>query len=83
VLVVGETAYPGWEVSVNGESAPLESVGGLMGVTLPDQLTGTTQVIFSYRPYWLYVGGVITLMSALVFATYLLQLDRVVRIGQS
>jgi hypothetical protein len=72
--VVTEVAYPGWQVSVNGEPRPLESVGGLLGVRLA-QGEGA-EVIFTYRPPSVYAGGVITLIGCLLTAFWLLRVDR-------
>jgi hypothetical protein len=79
VLVLTETAYPGWQVTVNGQPARLESVGGMIGVTLPfktaDEIT-PIQVVFAYEPVWLYRGGWITLVSVLLTCGYLLRIER-------
>src|SRR5690606_15015954 len=63
VLVVQENAYPGWRVTVNGDSAELESVGGLVGVVLP--ANGSYRVEFKYRPPLLMVGAVISALTAI------------------
>ena len=70
VLVVTETAYPGWQVKVDGERADLESVGGLLGVRLD---SGTHDVVFAYRPRWYIVGAVLTIIGAFITALYLLR----------
>ena len=79
VLVVQETSYPGWRVTVNGEDTPIESVDGVIGVLLPrdPNLRGPLHIVFSYRPIWLYAGGFITVLAAVVFSGYLLGADRV------
>jgi len=47
-LVLSEVAYPGWQVSVDGQAADLEVVNGfLRGVHINP---GIHRVIFSYRP---------------------------------
>jgi hypothetical protein len=78
VLVLQETAYPGWKVRINGRPVALESVAGWLGVILPSQPAdqGVTQVVFSYEPDWLYVGSLITVISVVITAIYLLRLTR-------
>jgi hypothetical protein len=77
VVTVQEVAYPGWMVEVDGEPARLESVGGLLGVVLPAG-SGQHIVHFAYRPPLLFLGGVITLMTAVVCVGYLLRADLLV-----
>ncbi len=81
ILVAQEVAFPGWEVEINGQPAQLESVGGLIGVRLPDKAPGSppTEVIFRYAPRLLYASGWLTTASVGVFAVYALRLDRFMR----
>ena len=81
VLVAQEVAYPGWEVYMNDAPAQIESVGGLIGVRLPQNLANGTpiHIEFAYRPLWFYVGALITFVSVLFFAIYVLRLDRVLQ----
>ena len=67
VLVVQETAYPGWTAAVNGQPAQIESVGGLIGVRLPPG--EAVRVEFAYRPLLLYIGA---LVSGVFIAVFLL-----------
>jgi hypothetical protein len=81
VLVAQETAYPGWVATINGQPARLESIGGRLGVRLPNELaTGSAEipvtVIFSYRPPKVYLGGFVTVLAALLTMGYLLRLDQ-------
>ncbi len=75
VVTLQERAYPGWQVEVDGRPAQLESVGGQVGVVLPpgDAIHAIT---FAYRPPLFFVGGGITLASALICAGYLLRWDK-------
>lgn len=74
VVVVTETAYPGWRVTVNGQPAALESVGGLIGVRLAESAEpGVIQ--FNYRPALLIVSSLVTLAGAALLTAYLLRLD--------
>ncbi len=77
VLAVQEVAYPGWTVEVDYQPAKLESVGGLIGVVLPPG-RGTHVIYFIYIPLLVYVGAVVTVLSALLCIAYLLRLDRFV-----
>jgi hypothetical protein len=72
VLVVQETAYPGWAVSINDQPASLESVGGRLGLVLPDN-SAPAEVLFAYRPLPVYIGALITVASALAFAIFALR----------
>lgn len=78
VLVVQETAYPGWTVTIDGQSAQLEVIGTFLGVRLPTRTPtdAPTLVEFHYRPRWFYIGAIVTLFSAGVLAAYLLRVDR-------
>jgi hypothetical protein len=75
VVVVQELAWPGWQVTVDGAPAKLESVGELIGVVLPP---GTTPhyIVFQYIPPLFILGGFITLLTALICILYLLRADR-------
>lgn len=75
IVTVQEVAYPGWTVEIDQQPAQLESVGGLIGVVLPPG-RGTHLVYFAYRPLLVYVGGGLTIISALLCIAYLLRLDR-------
>ncbi len=74
VVVAGDIAYPGWVVSVNGQPAKLESVGMLLGVVLPpgDQ---PALITFSYTAPLLKIGGLITLVTSVLTAGYLLRAE--------
>ena len=78
VLTLQERAYPGWQVTVDGRPARLESVGGQIGVRLPPG-EGSHQVVFSYRPPLLLAGAVITLATAAFSVGYLLRAERWLR----
>jgi hypothetical protein len=81
VLVIQETAYPGWEVRINGQPAPFDSVMELAGVVLPEPAADGTEIVveFAYHPRELYLGGYTTLITALVMMLYLLRADRLLR----
>ncbi len=71
IVGVQEKAYPGWRVEVDGQAAKLESVGGQIGVVLPagDQ---PVQVYFVYDPIQPVIGGLVTLLTAIICILYLL-----------
>jgi hypothetical protein len=78
VLTLQEVAFPGWRVTMDGQPARLEVVGGQIGVTLPRD-ESRHEVIFEYRPPLLYQGGAITLAACLFCVPYLLRADRLIR----
>src|SRR5262249_12975263 len=76
VLVVNETAYPGWQVSVNGQAAKLESVGERLAIVLPEQGSAPTRVVFEYRPQLLYISALLSGLALLLFVGYALRIER-------
>ncbi|HRE47629.1 MAG TPA: hypothetical protein PLD47_07890, partial [Aggregatilineales bacterium] len=80
VVVALETAHPGWFVEVNGQRAQLESIGGRLGVLLPNGRApggGTpTHIRFYYAPTGLVIGGVILILTAFACIVYLLKVER-------
>lgn len=71
VAAVQEVAYPGWRAYIDGERAPLQSVGGYVGARLPLS-TDTHTVTFVYRPPLVYAGGAVTILTAVVCVLYLI-----------
>lgn len=52
LLVVAESNYPGWRVSVDGAAGHIVEVdGAFLGVEVP---AGESEVVFQYRPGWLW-----------------------------
>jgi len=78
VVVLQELAYPGWAVTLDGQPAPLELVGGLIGVTLPPG-TVPRQIVFRYDPPLFKIGALITITTVILVALWLLRADRLVR----
>ena len=73
VVLIHETAYPGWRVTVNGTTHPLEIVAGYTAVRVaPDETPATVR--FTYRPVWLFAGLGITILGFGVMWVYLLGL---------
>jgi hypothetical protein len=63
-LVIGQTWYPGWSVTVNGEDAILVRANlAFQAVAVPD---GTSEVRLRYRVNHWRTGVIITLLAALV-----------------
>ncbi|MCC6616957.1 MAG: hypothetical protein IT320_26030 [Anaerolineae bacterium] len=75
VVTIQETAYPGWQVTLNGEPAELESVGGQVGVVLPAGAS-SYEVLFQYRPPLFYMGGAVTMATWAIAIGYLLRVER-------
>jgi hypothetical protein len=75
VVTIQEVAYPGWMVQIDGAGAPLESVGGLIGVVIPPG-SGQHFIYFAYRPPLFFIGAAITLVTWVVCVLYLLRVDR-------
>ncbi len=75
ILVIQELAYPGWEIWVDGERYQNDIFARLNAVTLP--MSGEIhEVIFIYRPPLLNIGGIITIITAILSSLYLLKADR-------
>jgi hypothetical protein len=69
-LVLSDTYYPGWQVTVNGRPAPISRVDYLLrGVAVP---AGTDRVVFSYRPSSSQAGWILSLAAALVIVVALI-----------
>jgi len=78
ILVIQELGYPGWHVTVDGETYPREVFARLNAVKLPAD-GQVHEVIFSYQPPLLYIGGIITILTSGLSILYLLRVDRFVR----
>jgi hypothetical protein len=77
VLIVKETAYPGWTVTVNDVPAKLDITGGFMSVVLPAGTpTELYQVVFMYRPPLMIWGGAVTVLTIVLICGYLLRIDK-------
>ena len=70
VLVLRESAIPGWRVTVDGNPAQLESIDGFIGVRLP--FTNVSTVRFEYVPTRLFTGAGISLITILIATIYFL-----------
>jgi uncharacterized membrane protein YfhO len=65
-LVLADTFFPGWRVTVDGEDAEIARVDGLLrGVELPP---GAHTVEFAYAPLSWRVAWIVTLLAALGLA---------------
>ncbi len=61
MLVLTDVYYPGWQVTVDGHSAPLDRVDYLLrGVPLS---AGTHRIVFSYQPASVTAGAVVSLVA--------------------
>jgi hypothetical protein len=72
VLVLRDTAYPGWQARVDGMPVPILRADGLFrAVEVPE---GTHTVVFQFRPRGLAIGawiaaGTVVLAAAMVFGS--------------
>lgn len=65
-LVLSDTWFPGWQVTVNGRSEPIAEVDYLLrGVAVP---AGTDRIVFTYRPSSFTEGWVLSLVAAVAVA---------------
>jgi len=69
-LILSDTYYPGWHVSVNGRTEPISEVDYLLrGVAVP---AGVDHIVFTYDPATFQVGWIVSLVSALAVISALL-----------
>jgi hypothetical protein len=76
VLIISETAYPGWQATINGTALRWESVGGRLALVLPPATVSPTVIEFAYRPPALFFGQWIMLFTVLASVGYLLKIDK-------
>jgi hypothetical protein len=63
-LVLSDTYYPGWKVTVNGRPSNIDEVDYLLrGVTVP---AGTDRIVFTYDPSSFQKGWITTLVASVV-----------------
>jgi hypothetical protein len=63
-LVLADTWYPGWTATAGGRELPvLRYRGALRAVELP---SGSSRVVFEYRPRWLVPALLVTALSVLI-----------------
>ncbi len=80
LLVLSEIAYPGWQVTVNGFPAQMETPMGLLrGVRLP---AGSHTVQFTFRPMLLYLGLWLSALAMVMLAAALVWQWRKSRSGR-
>jgi uncharacterized membrane protein YfhO len=61
MLVLADTAFPGWQAEVDGRPARIHEVyGALRGVVVE---AGTHRVEFRYRPASAFIGGFMSLLG--------------------
>ena len=64
LLVLAETAYPGWRVEVDGQTADvLTAYTTLKAVCVPP---GAHEIVWTYAPTIYQVGGIVTLGALLL-----------------
>jgi hypothetical protein len=63
-LVLADTAYPGWQVSLDGQPYGYMTANlAFQSVSLPE---GQHTLVIEYRPWWLIPGALISLVSLLI-----------------
>ena len=63
-LVTSDIYYPGWEATIDGQSAPLYRTDYVLrGISLP---AGSHEVRFEYHPQPFYTGMTVTFLSLLI-----------------
>lgn len=66
LLVLGETAYPGWQVYIDGQPAePLTAYTAVRAVCVP---AGQHTVTWTFRPTIFLVGGLLSLLTLVLAA---------------
>jgi hypothetical protein len=81
VLVLTDAWYPGWEATIDGRPAPVLTVDhALRGVAVG---AGSHRVELIYRPGWVPIGFVLSVIAALLAAGYGLGVDRSFRAARS
>lgn len=63
-LILSEIMYPGWQASVDGQRASIETVESVLrGVPLP---AGPHTIAFEFHPRWVYIGAALTAFGLLI-----------------
>lgn len=63
-LVLSDTSYPGWQVSIDGRPASLDRVDYVFrGVSIPP---GTHRIVMTYNPSSYRTGSLVSLFAALI-----------------
>ena len=66
LLVASEVMYPGWQATVNGVGAPVETVERILrGVRVE---SGAQEVVLEFRPAVVYAGAMLTAVGLLLLA---------------
>jgi hypothetical protein len=77
MLVLSEIYYPGWTVTVNGESAHIYRVNGMLrGVLIS---AGNNRIVMQYRPWTIRLGAAVSLsafLATFMFLGFTLWQDR-------
>jgi hypothetical protein len=67
-LVLSDLAYPGWNVSIDGQSAEAITVDKMYrGVTVP---TGEHDVVWTYEPRSVYGGAIVSIVTLTVLICF-------------
>jgi hypothetical protein len=71
LLVLADVYYPGWELTIDGEPAPILRANRAMRGALLSQ--GNHRLVYTYRPASVRVGAVISILGVLTFLAWLWQ----------
>jgi hypothetical protein len=64
MVILSDTYYPGWKVTVDGHPARLDEVNGCMrGVVVP---AGAHRIVMRYRPASFYLGAVMSVLGVVL-----------------
>ncbi len=67
-LVASEIAYPGWEVTIDGATAPIDTYAGLLRAV--ELSSGEHELEFAFRSNSLRAGALVTLLGLIVLASF-------------
>jgi uncharacterized membrane protein YfhO len=67
LVVLADVYYPGWELTIDGEPAPIHRVNGLMrGAAVA---AGNHRLVYTYAPWSFQVGLIVSFIGSAALAT--------------
>ena len=68
IVVLADVYYPGWELKIDGEPAPIYRVNGLMrGAAVPAK---AHQLVFTYAPRSFHIGKLVSVAGLALFVLF-------------